>query len=205
MSGELVIGGMDVEYTGTLAYHLPDRMRLTISGSYLNEKLVIEQVVNGDKVRNTVRLGDMDVAANGEEEKEEARFGIVLQEAEQLTPLMDAKKFTLKTSEDADVNGKKAAVVVIQPSAVKREIKMYFDKESGLLLKTANRGRITGDDGESKEVYEEAYGSEYKTINGMQVATKLLINHDGKKFMTVDMSDVEVLEKIGDKEFTTDD
>ena len=30
-------------------------------------------------------------------------------------------------------------------------------------------------------------------------------HHDGKKFMTVNLSDVEVLEKIDDKEFKVDD
>jgi len=205
LTGDIVIAETEVEFSGSVAYHLPDRFRLTMSGMYMGEKLLIEQVVNGDKIRNTVRLGDMDISPNGEDDKEEVKFGVVLQEAEQLTPLLDAKKFTLKAADDADVDGKKAAVVVAQPSAVKREIKMYFDKESGLLVKTANRGRITGDDGQSKEVDEETYGSGYKAVNGMQVPTKLVINHDGKKFMSMELTDIEVLEKIGAREFTTDD
>src|SRR5262245_51824487 len=119
LSGDIVIAGTEVEFTGSVAYHLPDRFRLTMSGTYMGEKLLIEQVVNGEKMRNTVRFGDMDISPNGDDEKEEVKFGVVLQEAEQLTPLLDSKKFTLKAADDADVNGKKAAVVVVQPSAVK--------------------------------------------------------------------------------------
>ena len=33
----------------------------------------------------------------------------------------------------------------------------------------------------------------------------MVVTHDGKKFMTVEVSEVELLEKIDDKEFTIDD
>src|SRR5262249_1684575 len=129
----------------------------------------------------------------------------VLQEAERLTPLLDSKKFTIKAGEEEDVNGKKAAVVVVQPKAVKKEIKLCFDKESGLLVKTAHKGMGPGEDGQTKEVYEESLASDYQKVKGVQVTTKLVVNHDGKKFMTVKISDYELVEKIDDKEFTTDD
>ena len=42
-------------------------------------------------------------------------MAVVGREAEQLTPLLDAKKFALRAADDEDVNGKKAAVVVVTP------------------------------------------------------------------------------------------
>jgi len=42
-------------------------------------------------------------------------------------------------------------------------------------------------------------------VNGAQVPSKRLVEMDGKKFMTLTMSDIELLEKLDDKEFKLDD
>src|SRR5947208_1445610 len=86
-----------------------------------------------------------------------------------------------RAADDEDVNGKKAAVVIVQPKAVKKEIRMCFDKESGLLVKSAHKGMGPGDDGQPKEVEEESFASDYKKVSGVQVPTKIVVNHDGKK------------------------
>jgi hypothetical protein len=205
MTGDVSILGMDIEFTGSLAFQMPDRYRLTMNAEVMGMKLTIEQVVKGDKLRNSVKVGDMDIPSNDEGEKEELKTAAVMQEAEQITPLLDSKRFTIKTAEDADVNGKKAAVIAVESKMVKKEFKMFFDKESGMLVKTAHRGRGPGDDGQPTDVDEESFPTEYKKVNGIQVATKLTVHHNGKKFMTIKLSDVEVLEKIDDKEFAIDD
>ena len=101
-----------------------------------------------------------------------------MQEAEQLTTLLDAKKFTVKAGDDEDVNGKKASVLLVTPTAVKKEVKMFFDKTSGLLVKTAHKGKGAGEGAE--DVLEESYHSEYKKIKGIQVSTKMAVTHDGQ-------------------------
>lgn len=206
MAGDLAIMGMNIEFTGSLAYNLPDRYRMEIAMEVMGQKVDIQQIVKGDSVKSTITAGGMTIPSpGGEAEKEELRTAAVMQEAEQLTPLLDGKKFEIKAAADADVNGKKAAVVVVQPKAIKKEIKFFFDKESGLLVKTAHRGKGPGEDGQGKDVDEESFASDYKKVKGVQVPAKLIVNHDGKKFMEVKLSDYELLEKIDDKEFTTDD
>jgi len=206
MAGDLAIMGMNIDFTGSLAYNLPDRYRLELAMEVMGQKIEIHQIVKGETAKSTITAGGMTIPApGGEAEKEELKTAAVMQEAEQLTPLLDAKKFTIKAADDADVNGKKAAVIVVQPKAVKKEMKFFFDKESGLLVKTVHRGMGPGDDGQGKEVEEESYASDYKKVKGIQCPSKLVVNHDGKKFMEVKLSDYEVLEKIDDKEFTTDD
>ena len=103
------------------------------------------------------------------------------------------------------MNGKKAALVVVTPKGLDREFKLYFDKESGLLVKSGHQGKGPGEDGAQADVYQESFPSEYKKVNGVQVATKLVVHNDGKKFMTLNMSDVELLEKLDDSEFKIDD
>jgi hypothetical protein len=206
MTGELSVLGMDIEFTGSMAFSMPDRYKLAMTAEVMGQKMDIEQVVKGDTVKSTIKIGGMTLPnPGGESEKEELKSAAVLQEAEQLTPLLESTKFTIKAEADADVNGKKAAVISVQPKAVKKDFKMFFDKESGLLVKTTHKGKGPGDDGQPKDVEEETYASDYKKVKGLQVPMKLTVHHDGKKFMTIKVSEYDVLEKIDDKEFTTDD
>ena len=206
MAGDLTVAGVNAEFTGSLAYNLPDRYRLQLNMEVMGQKVEVQQVVKGETIKSTTTVNGMAVPNPGADaEKEELRLSAVMQEAEQFTPLLDAKKFTLKAADDADVNGKKAAVIVVQPKAIKKEFKMYFDKDSGLLVKTAHKGKAPGPDGQLTDVEEESYPADYKKVSGVQVPTRLTVNHDGKKFMEVKLTDYELKEKIDDKEFTTDD
>src|SRR3954468_6010486 len=86
MKGEMALFGMDLEFTGELAYALPDRYRMEMSTQVMGQKLVINQVVKGEMVKNTVKVGDMTVPAGGDVEKEELKLAAAMQDAEQLTP-----------------------------------------------------------------------------------------------------------------------
>jgi outer membrane lipoprotein-sorting protein len=206
IKGDLHISGMDLEYSGTIAYSLPDRFRMEVETEVMGQKVTINQIVKGDKVKSSVTVGGMTVPTpETDDEKDELKLAAAMQEAEQLTPLLDKKKFTLKVADDEEVNGKKASVVVVTPAAVKKEVKFFFDKSSGLMVKSAHRGVGPGDDGSPKEVLEESYNSDFKKVKGVMIPMKLEIKHDDKKFMTFNVSDYELLEKIDDKEFTVDD
>ena len=204
LKGEISVMNMEFEFTGTVSYMTPDRYKLEVNAEIMGMKLVINQVVKGDSIKSSGTIGGMQIPMNSDAEKQELKMAAVLQEAEQLTPLLDAKKFTIKTGDDDTVNGKKASVVIVTPKAIDKELKIYFDKESGLVVKTAHKGLGPGE-GAPTEVLEETYHTEYKKVSGVQTATKLTVTHDGKKFMTMDVSDIELLEKIDDKEFTIDD
>jgi len=205
MKGELSILGMDIEFSGKLSYMTPDRYRMEMEAQIMGQKLQMKQTVKGETVKSVITIAGMNIPAGGDAEKDELKLASVMQEAERLTPLLDSKKFTIKLGDPVDVDGKKADVVVITPAAVKKEVKFFFDQKTGLLVKTAHRGQGPGDDGTPKEVNEETFRSDFKKISGVQTAQKLEVKHDGKKFMTVKASDIELLEKIDDKEFTIDD
>src|SRR5262245_18178718 len=205
LKGEVSVMGMDFEFTGTVSYMLPDRYKLEVNANIGGMKLVINQVVKGESVKSSGTIGGMQIPMDTEAEKAELKMAAVLQEVDQLTPLLDAKKYTIKAGDDDTVNGKKASQVIVTPKDQDKEVKVYFDQESGLLVKSVHKGLGPGDGGNSVEVLEESYPTDYKKINGIQTATKLTVTHDGKKFMTMDVSDIELLEKIDDKEFTIDD
>lgn len=203
MKGEIAIMGMDAEISGDAA-GAPNKFRMNINLTVMGQEINVRQVVNGDKGKRTVKVGDQ-VVQSMNIEKDEVVLARVGRLVEKLTPLLDAKQFTLRAGDDEDVNGKKAAVVVATPKGLDREFKLYFDKKSGLLVKSGHQGKGPGEGGAQVDVYQESFPSEYKKVNGVQVATKLTIQHDGKKFMTMTMSDVELLEKLDDSEFKIDD
>jgi hypothetical protein len=202
MKGEISIMGMDLELSGDMAY-MPDKFRMNINMTVMGQQINVHQVVNGEKGKRSVKVGDNVMASTVE--KDEIVLSRMGREVEKLTPLLDAKKFTIRTGDDEDVNGKKAALVIATPKGLDREFKLFFDKDSWLMVKSAHQGKGPGEGGAQVDVYQESFPSEYKKVNGVQVPTKLEIHNDGKKFMTATLSDYEVLEKLDDSEFKIDD
>ena len=72
----------------------------------------------------------------------------------------------------SDENGVKVS------SKKHRDLKMFFDKETGLLVKTEH----TLEDG-GKELVQEEYYSEFKETDGYKRPTKLLVFRKGKKLL----------------------
>jgi outer membrane lipoprotein-sorting protein len=80
----------------------------------------------------------------------------------------------------------------------RKEVILYFDKETGLLAKTEQRSRdvLSG-----LEVNEARIILAYQEVSGMQTTKKALINHDGKKYMEVEVLEVRFQESLDDSEF----
>jgi hypothetical protein len=93
MKGEMTLPMLgDVAFSGKVAYMSPDKYKLDIELEIMGQKLVATQVVNGDKVKNKLTLGGMALPIP-DDQKEDLKLVTALQEAESLTPLLDAKKF----------------------------------------------------------------------------------------------------------------
>src|SRR5262249_9212024 len=137
LKGEVDVQGTDTEFTGDMAYVVPGRFKMNLNLEVMGMKISINQVINGEKAKRMVKVGDMVIKQ--EVEQDDLKMGAAGQAAQKLTPLLDPKVFTIRAADDEDVNGKKAAVVIATPKAIDKEIKLYFDKESGLLVKTGHK------------------------------------------------------------------
>jgi hypothetical protein len=118
--------------------------------------------------------------------------------------LQDPKRFTLKSAPDEDVDGKPCAGVMVQVSQPKKDVKLLFSRETGLLTRTTRKGLGPGDHGPVEVNQENTYG-EYKVFDGVKVATKVTVTHDGKPFMAILVSDYARVEKPDVKLFNTDE
>ncbi len=204
MKGTVPVMGKDTEFTGDIAYCIPGKAKVNLAFEIMGQNVTIAQTMNGGKFKRTVKVGDMTVPG-GDQDKDELKVQAAAQEIERLTPLLDAKRFTIKSGGEEDVNGKKATVVIATPKTVDKEVKAYFDQKSGMLVKLAHRG-VSGDaTGAQSEMLLEEYFSDFKKVNGVQIPMKMALHHDGKPFLTATLSDYELLEKIDDKEFSVED
>lgn len=200
MKGEVSEMGINVEIEGKVTYMMPDRIRMTMTGAVMGQKFTMEQVMNGKKMKMTLNGADLPIDDNV---KAQLASSAAEHEITQLVALIDAKKkYTIKLGDDADVDGKKADVVIVSNEELKvKDVKLFFDKKSHLLVKSQKKDT----DSTGGDVNEESFYSDYKEIQGIQTPHKFTIKHDGKDHMTFTVSDVKYMEKIDEKEFPVDD
>src|SRR5439155_22836546 len=121
-------------------------------------------VLSGDK--GWTRMGDqtneMDKDAIAEA-KEQGYAGWL----STLAPLKD-KQFKLATIGEVKVENRPALGVKVS-SKGHRDVDLYFDKETGLLVKSEHRVK---DDTSGQEVTEESFPGEYKEVQGTKQAMK---------------------------------
>ncbi len=200
--GQMTFMGLDFDFTGDMTAQMPDKFKMAIEADVGGQKMAFVQVVNGDKVK---------VLENGaakpvtDKEKSELKLVMRMQEVTNLTPLL-TDKYTLKTDKDDKAGDADAAVVLVTGKDFK-EARLFFDKKTGLLVKTVRKSLAPSapDDKEPKEVTEETIMSEYKEFDGVKVPTKAVVTHDGKKFMTMTTTDVKMMAKADPKLFSVDD
>ena len=88
---------------------------------------------------------------------------------------------------------KRAALGVKVSSKGHRDVDLYFDKETGLLVKTETRVKMDGSD---VEVQEESFASEYKEVQGTKQAMKFTVKRDGKLFVEGEATELTLSEKL---------
>src|SRR5262249_17832583 len=101
----------------------------------------------------------------------------------ELTPLGRAK-----------VNGRPAVGLKVAAPALK-DVSLYVDEETGLLAKIERRAFSTA---ARKEVTEERVHTDYQDVDGVKLARKVTVYHDGKRFSEVEVLEAKTVEKLDD-------
>ena len=192
--GTLSAMGVDIEFTVEAASQLPDQFREDLKLDVMGNQVAVVQVFDGKKgwVSNMGMTMEVD-GAQLDQLKEQAYVTYV----ESLVSLIKDKQFELKLLDETKADGK-AAIGVKVSSKGHKDMKMYFDKESGLLLKTERKAM----DPAMQEVEAETYYRDYKDVSGTKQAMKQLVKHDGKKFLEAEVTEIKVLEKLDASTFT---
>lgn len=199
-TGSMTTQGREMKIAANSAYALPEKYRMDVVVDLGGSKLIVQQILNGKKIKVSAKLNGTEQPTDPRVKEETIQAGL-LQDISLLTPLLD-KKYTLKLEKDADVSGQSAAVVLVSGGGLK-DTRLFFDKKSNRLVKTQRRGFANGDKG-VVEVEEEIYLSDFKAFDKALLPTAMVVNHDGKKFMAMTVTEIKFAEKIDDKEFAID-
>lgn len=179
--------GDGVPYQGVLAVEWPDKFRMEIEN-------VFTLVVNGDQ-------GWMGTAGNVtamnkeqmEEQKEERYAGWVTT----LLPLKE-KGFELSPLGESKIDSKTAVGVKVSHKG-HRAVKLYFDKDSGLLV--ASQYHVKAEEQGGKDLNQEVTYGNYQEVDGIKVPMKITIQRDGKRFLESENYEVKPAVKLDAKLF----
>ena len=179
--------GDGLPYAGVYAIQWPNQFRMEIEG-------VFTIVLDGDK-------GWMQ---SGGETKELTKDELALQHHNHkagwifsLLPLKD-KAFQLKALGETKV-GKEATRVVQVTRKDYPDAKLYFAKDTGLLIQSEFRTKAP--EQQFKEVTQTFSFSDFRDLDGAKVAHKLVLKRDGKVFVEAEISDMKAAGKLDAKVF----
>jgi hypothetical protein len=179
--------GQKLPMVGEVSTQGNDKIRVDIEVEAGGMKFRIVNVIAGDKGWNKIGEETMELDKDQiAEAKEQAHAGWV----QSLYPLKD-KQFTLATVGEIKVDDRPALGVKVT-SKGHRDVDLYFDKETGLLVKSVTQVK---DDG-GQEVTEETFPSEYKEVQGTKQPMKFLVKRDGKLYIEGEASEVQLSEKL---------
>jgi hypothetical protein len=173
--------GAGLPYTGTYAVQWPGQFRMEIEG-------VFTIVLDGDKGWIKDQGGTKEMPKDQLAEQKESQYAGWVS---WLLPLKD-KSFQLAPLGESKV-AERTAVGVKVSSKGHRDVNLYFDKESGILVKSEHRAK---DDMSGQEVNQEAYYTDYKDLAGLKVPMKITIKRDGKQFVEAENHDLKMVEKL---------
>jgi hypothetical protein len=187
-----LLGGL--EFTQEATFSMPDKFKEVMNMEVMGQKVQVISVFNGEKAS---------IEANGKAIEITDDIKAALKEAghamkvARLVPILKEKEFELSGLGEVEVEGKKAVGVRVSSKGHK-DVNLFFDKKSGLLVKTESR---TVDPTSGQEVAEERIILEYDTSGKAPYGKRVMVKRDGAKFAEVEVISAKQLESIDDNEF----
>jgi hypothetical protein len=193
--GTVDVNGMTIGYTEEATYHLPNKFKslqqLDING------MAVKVLIGYNGTKAWINVNGMDVDMMLDKIADLMKDQAYLSEVTRLTVLKN-KDYELSSLGESKVQDKPAVGVRVSRKGHK-DINLFFDKDSGLLLKFEHR---TTDFNTMQEVNEERIITEYQDKDGLKEPKKALVNRDGKKYIDVEVVEVKYLDDIDDTQFS---
>lgn len=180
--------GMPIPYTGSYAFETPDKFRMTLEFDAGGQQATFAVVYNAGKAW---RKFNDDVAELEGEKLDEQKEAMYFIKVSRLLVLREPG-FTLKSLGESQVENKPALGVQVS-SKGHRDVGLYFDKGTGLLVKTEMRVK---DDQTGVEANQETFYSDYKDLNGFKHPAKIVIKRDGQLYIESEAQDYKLEEKL---------
>ncbi len=191
--GTLSVLGQKTPFTSETVQRLPGQFRHTLSADLSDKKLDIVEVFDGKQGwRVEGGLAKPVDAPTLEGWKATAHAAHVAS----LTALLAADKgYKLTALPETKVGGKPALGVKVS-CPQQRDVTLWFDRATGLLVKRDLRPHA----GSADSVQEEIY-SDFKEVQGLKRFTRVRILINGAEHADVTVRSTELLDRLDDKEF----
>ncbi len=196
IKGKLSIMGTEISFTGTSSYMLPDKFREEIKVDVMGQEFTITQGSDG---KNAWSLANGAARELKDQEIEHLKDQAFENYVDSIVPLLKDKDITLRLVGDEMVNEKPAIAILVKAKGHKDRT-LSFDKESGLLVKSASK--MLKPDMEGVEVDGETFFTDFKDVDGVKVAMKQRVKQEGKDFLEAELSNYKLLEKIDSDKFS---
>jgi hypothetical protein len=192
--GTISIMGMDIDFTFESSVQVPNKVRTDLKLDVMGNKVLVSRGYDGKTAWSSeagmLRELEGDQLADVKDEV----FGNYI---ESLVPLLKDAQFKLESAGETKVEDKPAVGVKVSAKGHK-DVTLFFDKESGMIVMVKSKSK----DITMKEVDSEAFPRDYKDVNGVKTSMKVMIKHDGKKFLEIEQTEAKNSEKLDDKIFT---
>jgi hypothetical protein len=186
--------GEGIEFITESAMALPERLRSATDFEVQGMKIQFVMVINGDK--GWTKANDV-VEEMAADMLAEEKAGMYASWVATLAPLLKDKAFELAPLGEGKVGDKPVLGVKVSRKD-RRDVSLFFDKESGLLLRTEFRAKdVMG----GNEYTQETLFSDYQETDGIKRPRKVLINRDGKRFVEFEVQQRKFLEKVDENLF----
>jgi hypothetical protein len=179
-------------FTGEVATHGADRFRYFVDGEVAGRKFRLGYVFNGN--RGWIQV-DGRTRECTPEELYELQEDVYAGWVASLVPLKDPA-FTLAPAGEVAVNARPALGVRVS-SPGHRDVTLFFDKATGLVVKSQTRAK----DDRGEEATYETFRSGYRLVQGTQQPMKLAVLRDGKPYLTWEVTDYRLAEALADGMF----
>jgi hypothetical protein len=187
--GSMEAMGMTIKFTIEIHAQNPDKIRTAVDVDLGGKTLTVINVFDGTRAWESLMGQTKEVKDAKKLEKH--KMDMYVQGIVHLAPLA-GKGFEISPLGEAKVKDQDTVGVRVSAKG-KPDVSLYFDKKTGLLVKSEHR---TTEPFNMNEVNQESYYSDYKKTEGIQEALKIVVHHDGKLFMEMEVSETRRLEKI---------
>lgn len=181
MRGMVYVGKSAVPFTSEVTVQLPKKYKSAVTLREGDKPRVIVHEVDGDTVQITIDGTPQQVQGTHANQLHQT---MELESVMRLVPLLDDKAYALTLLGEFKMSEQTLVGVLVKGSG-QRDVKLYFDKQTALLVKTEQQ--IDGGDG--KDVLQEAFYRDHREVAGYRRPGRAAAYRDGKKVMEAELLD----------------
>ena len=192
--GTMELMGNTFNITGETFLQKPDKVKNVMSLDINCKNIDVVTVFDGKKLwvsvmGQTKEIDDEKIIKSTREEMQ-------VEGAQNMADFLK-EPYELGALGESKVKGKDAIGIRVGKKG-QRDISLFFDKKTHLVLKTEMR---TLDPNSGEEVTQEKFIVSYQDKNGMKVAKRVEIVKDGKPFMDIEITDIQIVDRHDDSIF----